>query len=615
MITGRRPFEGETTADVIASLLGQEPPPLTEDASSVSGALQRLVDRMLAKDCAGRFQTAEELRRALKGLKQELIAPGDYSTREFNSLSRLARRLGYAGAGGVTMMDTTESPARATSRVSLFISRLVRSPLRKAIALATLALALTGVILGWQWLGSRGSPVNSIAVLPFANAVADPQTEYLSDGITESLIQNLSQLPDLTVMARGTVFTYKGREADPRQIGAALNVRAVVTGRVEQRDDRLIIAVELADARDGARIWGERYLRPASDVLSVQEEIVRAVAYQLRLKLSGAQQQQLAKRYTENTAAYHLYLQGRYHYLQFTRESQQKALEYFQRAVGADPNYALAYTGIADVYSEFSSLYLAPSEAMPRAREAALRALALDDTLAEAHHSLALIKAWGDWDWPGAERQFRRALELNPNAAWIYTYYAHLLLRLKRFDEALVEARRGYELDPLSAANSRMMCEALIYLGRYNQAIEQTRKTLELNPNDIWTYETLANSFARQGQYESAIAEMRRAVAIDRHDRMLAVLGSFYAIAGRRDEALETLAELEQRARLRRVSSVYLARVYAGLGDKDRALELLYQGYAEHSDHLLAIGIDPIFDGLRSEPRFVELIRRVGLPQ
>jgi TolB-like protein/Tfp pilus assembly protein PilF len=615
MITGRRPFEGGTTADLIASLLGKEPAPLAEDASSASGGLQRLVDRMLAKDCAGRFQTAEELRRAIRGLRQELGSPGDYSTRGFNSLSRLARRLGFAGAGDVAMMDTAEAPAPTTSSVSFLFGWFVRSPLRKAAALATLALALTGGILGWRWLDSRGAPINSIAVLPFANAVTDPQMEYLSDGVTESLSRNLSQLPGLRVMARGAVFTYKGREVDPRQVGAALNVGAVVTGRVEQRGDRLIIDVELADARDGARIWGEQYQRPASDVLTLQEEIVRGVAYQLRLKLSGAEQQHLAKRYTENTTAYQLYLQGRYRYLQYNTPGLEKALEYFQQAVAADPNYALAYTGIADIYAEYSGQFLAPSDAMPRAREAAMKAMALDDTLAEAHHSLAMIKWWADWDWPGAEREFRRALELNPNAAWTYMYYADFLMRLKRFDESLVVARRGHELDPLTAPVNDVLSRALFYLGRCGQAVEQMRKTLELNPNYAAGHEIIGRCFARQGQYEHAIAEMRQMVAINNHDRMLAVIGSLYGVAGRRDEALQQIAELKRRAKNRRVSQVYLARVYAGMGDKERALDLLYQGYAEHTDHMLVIGIDPDFDGLRSEPRFVELLRRVGLPQ
>jgi tetratricopeptide (TPR) repeat protein len=346
----------------------------------------------------------------------------------------------------------------------------------------------------------------------------------------------------------------------------------------------------------------------------LQEEIVRSVAYQLRLKLSGAEQQRLAKRYTENTAAYRLYLQGRYHYLQYNQAGLEKALEYFQQAIAADPNYALAYTGIADINAEFSGQYLAPSEAMPKAREAALKAMALDDTLAEARHSMAMIKWWGDWDWPGAEREFRRALELNPNAAWTYMYYADFLMRLKRFDESLAVARRGHDLDPLSAPGNDVLCKALFYLGRCGQAVEQMRKTLELNPNYAAGHEVIARCFARQGQYEQAIAEMRQMVAIYPHTRLLAAMGSLYGIAGRRDEALQELAELKRRAGLQRVSQVYLARVYAGLGDKERALDLLYQGYAERSDHLLVIGIDPDFDGLRSEPRFVDLLRRVGLP-
>src|SRR5262245_36722275 len=305
MITGRRPFEGETTADVIAALLGKEPAPLARDASSASGGLQRLIDRMLAKDCAGRFQTAEELRQAIKELKRELAPPGDFTTREFNSLARLARRLGFAGAGDLAMMETAETPAPTTSSVSLLFGWFVRSPLRKAIALAALALALTGVILGWRWLDSRGAPVNSIAaapvdsiaVLPFVNVGNDPQMEYLPDGITESLIGSLSQLPDLSVMARDTVFTYKGREVDPRRVGDDLQVRAVVTGRVRRQGERLLIRAELADATTGLRLWGDNYDLPLADLRSAEREITRQISEALRPQLGGANQQRIARRH------------------------------------------------------------------------------------------------------------------------------------------------------------------------------------------------------------------------------------------------------------------------------------------------------------------------------
>ena len=618
MIAGRRPFEGATPADVIASLLGQEPPPLADlapDAASESGELQRLISRMLAKDRAGRFQTAEELRRALKKLKQELAPPGDFSTREFSGLSLLARRFGGARGDFKTIIDTAPAPARATARVSLLVGWFTRSLFRGAVALATLALALIGAVLGWQWLASRGAPVNSIAVLPFASASADPQMEYLSDGLTESLSRNLSQLPELRVMARGTVFTYKGREADPRQVGAALNVRAVVTGRVEQRDDKLIIEIELADASDGARIWGEQYRRPASEILTVQEEIAHTVARQLRLKLSGAQQHQLAKRDTENAAAYHLYLQGRFHFLQYNRASLYKAFDYFQQAIARDPQYALAHAGVADVYNELSSQHLAPSEALPKAKQAALRAVKIDDQLAEAHHSLAVVKWLGDWDWAGAEAEFKRALDLNPNAGTTYSVYAEFLLRLKRYEEALALARRAEELDPLSAPIRVMVGSALYYLGRCEQAIAHCRKSLELDPGHIWARTQIAHCLLQQGRYEEVIAELRRAQEINRHDTNLSFLGYVYAVAGRRAEARQALAELEIEARRRHVSPIYPARVYAGLGEKDRALALLRQAYDERSDHVLYLNTTPFFKSLRSDPRFVELLRRAGLPQ
>ena len=428
--------------------------------------------------------------------------------------------------------------------------------------------------------------------------------EYLPDGITESLIGSLSQNPVLRVMARSTVFTYKNREVDPRQVGEDLKVRAIVTGRVERQGVRLVIRAELVDAADGARLWGAEYQRPLADLGRVQEEIAREISAKLRLRLSGERQRQLAKRYTPDAEAYDLYLRGRHHYSQFSRASLDKALDYFQQAIARDPQYALAYTGIADVYSELSSQHLAPSEALPRAKQAALKAVEINDQLAEAHHSLAFVKWFGDWDWAGAEAEFKRALELNPNAGSTYSFYADFLLGLKRYDESITLARRAEELDPLSAQIGVMVGRALFYLGQYDQSIAHCRKTLELDPRYIWAHTQIAHCFLRQGRYDEAIAELRRAQEINRHDTNLSFLGYVYAVSGRRAEARRALTKLQTEARRRHVSPTYLARVYAGLGEKDRALALLRQAYEEHSEHVPYLSTTPFFDSLRSDPRF-----------
>lgn len=606
MVTGHRPFEGRTRNHVLVAILDQEQPSLSSYAAGAPVELESIINQALRKDRAQRYQTAAELLADLRKLKQDLEIQARVESR--SAEERLAEARTRASG------EQASAPSAVTGPNGARITSQIKPHRRKVVVMLVALLLIAAIIAGVLLLAVPPPTIDSIAVLPFANAGNDPQVEYLPDGITESLIGSLSQLPHLRVMARGTVFTYKGREADPRQVGATLKVRTVVLGRVERRGERLVIGVELVDAADGARLWGEQYQRPLADIFAVQAEIAREIAEQLRVRLSSAEREQLAKRQTTNPEAYQLYLQGRYHYLQFNRASQERALDYFRQAITRDPRYALAYTGIADVYADFSSQYLAPSEAMPQAKQAAAQALELDEQLPEAHHSLAMVKWFGDWDWAGAEVEFRRALALNPNAAATYAFYADFLLRLKRFDEALSQARQGYELDPLSPHGSEMVSKSLFYLRRYDESVAQSRKTLELNPNYIWVGLHISNSRAQQGRHEEAIAEVRRNLELNQHDAILSHLGYLYAFAGRRDEARKVLTELEERARQRRVSPVYRARVYANLGDKERALELLRQAYEERSDHLLAIGIDPIFDGLRADPRFAELLRGIGLP-
>src|SRR5262249_43590624 len=345
-------------------------------------------------------------------------------------------------------------------------------------------VVISAAALAWRRLASPGSAIDSVAVLPFINVGNDPQMEYISDGLTESLIDNLIQLPALRVSARSTVASYKGREVDPRQAGRELQVRAVITGRIVWENERLVIRVELVDAADGARLWSDEFKRTRSQIVTVQSEITSEIAAKLHRRLSPESQQQLAKRHSNDSKAYELYNRGRYMYLQYTKASQDEALVYFRQAIDLDQHYALAYCGIADVYADFSSQYMLPIEAIPKAREAALKAIELDETLPEAHHSLALVKLWGDWDWAGAERECKRALELSPNLNLTRLYYARLLSQQGRSEEALRVIRQAEEYEPHSV--QAMMSEGAIFvfMRQYERAIEIYRNALKLSPNN-----------------------------------------------------------------------------------------------------------------------------------
>src|SRR5262245_50861425 len=439
--------------------------------------------------------------------------------------------------------------------------------------------------------------------------------EYLPDGITESLIGSLSQLPDLSVMARDTVFTYKGREVDPRRVGDDLKVRAVVTGRVRRQGERLLIRAELADATTGLRLWGDNYDLPLADLRSAEREITRQISEALRPQLGGANQQRIARRHSANSEAYRLYLLGNHAFMQATPESFEKALAYFKQAIDIDPNYALAHAGVANAYSALSAQTLPPAEAMPKARQAALTAARLDETLPEAHYSMAMVKIWGDWDRAGAERELKRAIELNPNFLLARANYGNLLATPGRFDEALSEARRAQDLDPRSRQAGDAVGRILFLARRYDEAGAQFRMRIQMEPNYSGAHYFLGRILSQQGKHEEAISELRRAFELNQHHSSRSWLAHGYARAGRRNEALKLLRELEALSRRERVSPVYIARIYSGLGDRDRAITWLQKAYDEHSDHVLSIGVDPAYDPLRSDPRFIKMLRGIGLPQ
>jgi serine/threonine protein kinase/Tfp pilus assembly protein PilF len=457
--------------------------------------------------------------------------------------------------------------------------------------------------------------IDSLAVLPLVNASADTGMEYLSDGITESIINALSQLPKLRVVARSTVFRYKGREVDAQQVGRELNVRAVLTGRVRHLGDVLMIGTELIDVETDSHLWGEHYNRRMSDIFEVQEEIAREISEKLRVRLTGKEKQRLVKRHTHDAEAYKLYLKGRFQWNKRTRESLKRAIEYFQQAIEKDSNYALAFTGLADCYNSLSRFgWLSPEEAMPKAKEATERALEIDNNLAEAHNSRAFVAENYEWDWTKAEREYRRAIELNPSYATAHQWYGEYLATIGRFDEGLEQLKQAEQLDPLSLIINSDLGLPYFFARQYDRAVEQWQKTVELDP-DFWlAHYALALVYEQQGRYDEAIAESRKALNLFGDSPwVLAGLGHIYAVSGRRDEAHQVLNELKARGEGRYISPFDMALIYAGLGEKEEALRWLEKAFDERNQWLTWLKVEPRLDVLRPDTRFQDLLRRVGL--
>jgi TolB-like protein/DNA-binding winged helix-turn-helix (wHTH) protein/Tfp pilus assembly protein PilF len=482
------------------------------------------------------------------------------------------------------------------------------------------ASALAGLLLITIWFTlfrGRGEAIDSVAVLPFVNTSSDPDTEYLNDGIAETLIGQLSQIPRLKVMARSTVIRYKGGNIDPQKIGRELNVRAVLTGRVSERGEMLTISMELMDVRDGSELWGGRYHRKLTDILAVQEDIAREVIGKLRLRLAGDEEKQLTANVTGSGEAYELYLKGRYYWNKRTPDGIQKAIQSFQQAIDKDPTYALAYAGLADCY-HVPANPLPPKERMLLAKAAATKALQLDDTLVEAHTTLARVLFAYDWDWPAAEKEFKRAIELNPRYAPAHQWYGGYLSATGRFQEAEAEKKRALELEPLSLVINFELGLAFYFSRSYDHAIDQFHKTLELDSNFPPPYTFLAAAYEQKGMFEEAVEASQRAVTVTAGPpKALAIAGlaHIYAVSGRKPEALKVLAELERLSEHKYVPATDTALIYAGLGEKDRSFAWLEKAYQEHSFTLNNLKVEPRFDALRSDPRFADLLRRIGLLQ
>jgi serine/threonine protein kinase/Tfp pilus assembly protein PilF len=458
----------------------------------------------------------------------------------------------------------------------------------------------------------RRKALTSIAILPLVNTRADPETEHVADGITENIINTLSRLPKLRVMARSTVFRYKGRDSDPISAGRELNVGAVLTGRLVQRGNTLNVSTELVDVSDGARIWGAQYNRSLSEIFSVQEEIATEISSRLRLKLTGKDRQQLAKHYTENREAYQAYLRGRYLASKYTEGGMRKAIEHFRQAIEIDPAFALAYAGLAMAYWNVSAVQFAPNEVMPKAREAARKALEIDPQLAESHAAVALVKMAYEWQRAEAEREFQVATQLNPGYATIYQWHGWHLAIMGRLEESIAELKRAQELDPLSEINT--------YIGlshywnrQYAIAIKEFQKALELYP-DFWLpHLYLGWTYLQQGQIKQAEEELTEAFRRENSPWTVASLAHAAAVSGDRAQVQELLRDLHERADRQFVAPYFVARIWTGLGEKEQAFAWLEKACGARDECLTWLKVDPTMDSLSADPHYLDLLGRLGL--
>ncbi len=621
MIMHRMPFAGETPSHVIVSILETQPHDFVAD-EDLPPALEEIVTKALCKNVTDRYQTAAELAHDLKTLKQDLEVEARLkrSSRSngigLHVASRTHGRAGFNILSESTARGLGVGTAQVTSRAGTLMGKIKHHKRGAALAAAAMILAFATLASsfylkrGGEHLATGGEAINSVAVLPFVNESADPNTEYLADGISDSITNSLARLPRLRVISRNAVLRYKGKQIDQQVVGRELNVGAVLMGRMKQRGDDLTISTELVDVRDNSRLWGEQYTRKLSDILSVQEEIARRISEALRLQLTGEEKKQLEKRYTQNTEAYFLYSLGRYHSEKFTRKGLEKGIEYYEKAIGVDPKYALAYVGLSGAYHDLQTRgFEMPKETLRKSEWAALKAVELDDSLSEAHVALAVVKAVS-LDWTGAEKECKRALDLDPNSVNANQRYSSYLAYQGRAEEALVYAKRADELDQ---TRSRPHLGFIYFFARqYDEAIDVYAKAVEKSPDNAHSHFLLGEAYVAKGMYNEGIAELQKAVALDnapaRWDRS-PMLAYAYGVSGRRVEALKILDEQKRLAKERYIAPYNFAIIYTGLGDKDRAFAYLNKGFDDGAP-LLQI-IRPLFDSLRSDPRYPELLRRI----
>jgi serine/threonine-protein kinase len=614
--TGKKPFQGDSIVKSLHSLI-YEPAPQIKDLNPLAPAdLQRIIRRCLAKDKEERYQTVKDVAIELKELRRELETSADSDTTVPPPVSSEGARDTDSGSAIEASTATSATLPPTVSSAEYVTQGLKRHKLGVAFALVILIAAVA--LFAYLRAGKSEVAIHSIAVLPFQNKSADADTEYLSDGLAESLIYRLSQLPNLKVSPTSSVIRYKGKDTDIAQIAKELEVDAVMSGRVSQRGEDLTISVELVDARTKKLIWAERYDRKMSDLLATQREIATAITQKLELKLSGNDAKGITKRYTDSNDAYQLYLRGRYSFAKRTKDEMLRAIEYFRQAIKLDPKFALAYARIAETYGSMPAYpYLSPKEAFPQAKAAAQQALQIDPTLAEAHTFLAYSLVIYDWNWAEAERSFKRAIELDPNNSDAHFRYGQVYLApTGRVDEALAEIKRGLDLEPLDVNMGATLAWVYFVAGQNDKALEQAKKTYDLEPSHPIGRWMLSQAYIYKGMYGEAISLNEQWLRTDPTNQFaLRDAAIAYVKARRPDKAEEMISKFREIAKTRYVPTCRIASIYSALGDKDKAFEELNKAFDVRDWELFRLKPDPYFSSLRDDPRFKELLKRLNLPE
>jgi eukaryotic-like serine/threonine-protein kinase len=589
MSTGTHPFVGTSTTETIDKIIHAQPDSISRLNYNFPQELERIIRKCLEKDSGRRYQSAAEINIDLKNFQRDLNSEESKTNKSAPS------------------SDKVKSPEKPERKYWI------------PVAAVALAILIAGIIF-YRSHQTSGRPIQALAVLPFKNINLDPKTEYLSDGITDSIINNVSLIRQIKVMARGTVFTYKARDVDPREVGKELGVDGVVTGKLLQEGNSLVVTVDLVDARDGRLIWGEQYDRKLADILSLQSEISREISDKLRIKLTTKEADLVSKQYTENTEAFQLYLQGQFFLVQRTLEGTQRAMGFFYRAIEKDPSYALAYDGVANCYSYLGITGallggLPPKEVMPKAKEAALKAIQLDNTLAQPHATLGHIHFNYDYDWVGSENEMRKALELNPNYPATYLLMALSLTSLGRTEEANSFIEKFRTLDPGYFPGTLIGIGIQQYWARrFDSAVEQFERITKMAPNFPSPYFWLGCLYLEKKQGPKAIEEFQKAVDLsNRAPVALTGLGIGLARNGRTQEGNRVLEELLDRSKKQYVPEFWMACLFGALGRKDEAFAWFDKAYQERANGLPLIKVLPLVDNLRSDPRFAALLKRMNL--